>query len=47
VIVAALPLVAYAQFRAGGSYVGLFAMGLVALGELAACAPLAFGRGSS
>jgi hypothetical protein len=46
-LVAALPLVAYARFRASDPYVGLFAMGIVALAELAACAPLALGRGSS
>ena len=45
--VAGVPIVAYAHFRTTDPYVGLLAMGVVAFGELAACLPLAFGRGSS
>ena len=47
VLVAALPLVAYARLGTSDPSVGLLAMALVALAELAACAPLALGRGSS
>jgi hypothetical protein len=44
VFVAALPFVAYSVFRGSGEYVGLFAMAVLALGELAALAPLTLGR---
>jgi predicted permease len=47
VFVAALPFVAFGLFRASGEYVGLCAMAVLALGELAVLAPLALGRGRS
>jgi Membrane protein of 12 TMs len=47
ILLAALPLVAYAHFGTNDAYLGLLAMGVVALGELAVTAPLALGRGSS
>jgi ABC-type Fe3+ transport system permease subunit len=46
-VVAAAPLVAFQLARSGGSYAGLFAMGLIALGELALAVPFALGRGDS
>jgi hypothetical protein len=46
-VVAGLPLLAFELARSAGSYVGLLAMGAVALGALALAAPFALGREGS
>lgn len=45
--VAATPIIVFHVLSASGATAGLTAMGLVAVAELAVCAPLALGRGTS